>query len=73
MKSHTNETPVIEKNEDTVPEPEPEPEPEVEALSNNKVKVEIEPDVKSNDINLSICSLSLVFHCFSWNRPATPK
>jgi len=69
MKSHTNETLVIEKTEDTVSEPEP----EVEALSNNKVKVEIEPDVKSNDIKLSNCSLSLVFHCFSWNRPATPK
>jgi hypothetical protein len=49
-----------------------EPEPEiksdgVEALSNNKVDVDIEPDVKANKTNL--CSFSVVFNCFSFNRP----
>jgi hypothetical protein len=46
---------------------------EVEALNNNKVDVDIEPDVKSNDVKLSLCSLSCVFNCFSWNRPETKK
>ena len=40
---------------------------EVEALSNNKVDVEIEPDVKSNHVNIQICSFSVALNCFSWN------
>jgi hypothetical protein len=43
-------------------------ETEVDALNNNKVDVEIEPDVKSNDVKLSLCSLSFVFNCFSGNN-----
>ena len=45
------------------------PDNEVEALSNNKVDVEIEPDVKANRVNIQICSCSLMFNCFSPNRP----
>lgn len=35
-------------------------------LSKNKVDVEIEPDVKSNYVNIQICSCSLrcFFQCF---------
>lgn len=47
-------------------------ETEVDALNNNKVDVEIEPDVKSNDVKLSLCSLSCVFNCFSGNRQREP-
>lgn len=47
--------------------------PGIEALSDNKVDVEIEPDVKSNDVKLSLCSLSCVFNCFSGNKPETAK
>ena len=36
----------------------------VNALSDNKVDVEIEPDVKSNNVNLQMCSCSIVFNCF---------
>jgi len=37
----------------------------------NKVDVEIEPDVKGNKINMyvQICSCSIIFHCFSNNKP----
>lgn len=38
------------------------------ALNDNTVDVEIEPDVKSNDVKLSLCSLSFVFNCFSGNN-----
>lgn len=48
-------------------------ETEVDALNNNKVDVDIEPDVKSNDVKLSLCSLSCVFNCFSGNRPVGKK
>ena len=48
-------------------------ETEVDALNNNKVDVDIEPDVKSNDVKLSLCSLSCVFNCFSGNRPVNKK
>lgn len=44
---------------------------DVKALSDNKVDVEIEPDVKSNNVNLQMCSCSIVFNCFS--RPDTNK
>jgi len=36
----------------------------VNALSDNKVDVEIEPDVKSNNVNLQMCSCSIVLNCF---------
>ncbi len=32
-------------------------------LSDDKVDVDIEPDVKSNNINIQMCYLSLVFNC----------
>ena len=37
----------------------------------NKVDVEIEPDVKGNKINMyvQLCSCSIIFHCFSNNKP----
>jgi hypothetical protein len=38
---------------------------DIKTLSNNKVDVEIEPDVKSNNVNLQMCSCSIVFNCFS--------
>ena len=34
-------------------------------ISKNRVDVDIEPDVKSNQVELHLCSCSLVFHCFS--------
>ena len=36
----------------------------VNALSDNKVDVDIEPDVKSNNVNLQMCSCSIVLNCF---------
>jgi len=36
----------------------------VNALSDNKVDVEIEPNVKSNNVNLQMCSCSIVLNCF---------
>ena len=60
-----------EKIEDT--RPTDAVETEVDALNNNKVDVDIEPDVKSNDVKLSLCSLSFIFNCFSGNRPETKK
>lgn len=42
-------------------------EEEVNALSDNKVDVEIEPDVKSNNVNLQLCSCSIVFNCFTFS------
>ena len=38
---------------------------DVNALSDNKVDVDIEPDVKSNNVNVQICSCSIVFNCFA--------
>jgi hypothetical protein len=37
---------------------------DINALSNDKVDVEIEPDVKSNNVNLQMCSCSIVFTPF---------
>jgi hypothetical protein len=44
-------------------------EDDVNALSDNKVGVDIEPDVKSNNVNLQICSCSIVFNCFTNSKP----
>jgi hypothetical protein len=41
---------------------------DIKALSNNNVDVEIEPDVKSNNVNLHMCSCSIVLNCFSSNK-----
>ena len=56
-----------EKIEDT--RPTDAVETEVDALNNNKV---LEPDVKSNDVKMSLCSLSCIFNCFSGNRQREP-
>jgi hypothetical protein len=32
---------------------------------NNKVDVDIEPDVKSNNVNLQMCTCSFIINCFS--------
>ena len=37
---------------------------DINALSDNKVDVDIEPDVKSNNVNLQMCSCSIVLNCF---------
>jgi hypothetical protein len=42
---------------------------DINAFSNDKVGVEIEPDVKSNNVNLQMCSCSIVLNCFSPNNP----
>jgi hypothetical protein len=47
----------------------PKKEEEVNALSDNKVDVEIEPDVKSNKINIQLCSCSILFNCFTLTKP----
>lgn len=39
---------------------------DVDALANNKVGVEIEPDVKSNSVNINMCSFVFTFSCFPW-------
>lgn len=44
---------------------------DINALSNNKVGVDIDPNVKSNNVNLQMCSCSIVFNCFSPNKPET--
>jgi len=41
---------------------------DIEAFNNDKVDVDIEPDVKSNNVNLQMCSCSIVFNCFSSNK-----
>jgi predicted RNase H-like nuclease (RuvC/YqgF family) len=47
-------------------------ETDVNVLSgDNKVDVDIEPDVKSNDVNLQLCSFSLVLNCCTSNSTAT--
>lgn len=43
-------------------------------LSDDKVDVDIEPDVKSNNINIQMCYLSLVFNCcVPFNKNITNK
>ena len=46
---------------------------DINALSNNKVAVDIDPNVKSNNVNLQMCSCSIVFNCFSPNKPETSE
>jgi hypothetical protein len=41
----------------------------IDTLNNNKVGVDIDPNVKSNKVNLQICSCSIIFNCFSTNKP----
>jgi len=38
---------------------------DINALSDNKIDVDIEPDVKSNNVNVQMCSCSIVFNCFT--------
>ena len=55
----------IENNEKNIISKEPSKnEYDIKALSDNKVEVEIEPDVKSNNVNVQMCSCSIVFNCF---------
>lgn len=70
MSQIITEEPVDKREEE---KPDNVAETEVDALNNNKVDVDIEPIVKSNDVKLSLCSLSCVFNCFSGNRPETKK
>jgi hypothetical protein len=44
---------------------------DINALANNKVAVDIDPNVKSNNVNIQMCSCSIVFNCFSPNKPDT--
>ena len=37
---------------------------DINALANNNVAVDIDPNVKSNNVNLQMCSCSIVFNCF---------
>ena len=46
---------------------------DINALANNNVGVDIDPNVKSNNVNLQMCSCSIVFNCFSPNKPDTNK
>ena len=41
---------------------------DINALSDNKVDVDIEPDVKSNNVNLQLCSCSIVLNCFTRSK-----
>jgi serine/threonine protein phosphatase PrpC len=41
--------------------------------NDHKVDVEIEPEVKANNVNVQMCSCSIVFNCFSPNKPAVNK
>ena len=45
-------------------------EEDINALSDNKVDVEIEPDVKSNRVNIQICSCSFILNCFTLTKPS---
>jgi len=55
----------IENTEKNIISKEPsKDEDDIRALSDNKVDVEIEPDVKSNNVNLQMCSCSIVLNCF---------
>jgi hypothetical protein len=55
----------MEKMEKKVIDTEPDKSDDnVNALSDNKVDVEIEPNVKSNNVNLQMCSCSIVLNCF---------
>ena len=64
---------IMEKSEQNIitEEPNLEDNKEIELLNRNKIDVEIEPDVKSNNVNLQMCSCSIVFNCFSPNKPDT--
>jgi hypothetical protein len=42
---------------------------DINALANNNVGVDIDPNVKSNNVNIQMCSCSIVFNCFSPNKP----
>lgn len=42
---------------------------DINALANNNVAVDIDPNVKSNNVNVQMCSCSIVFNCFSPNKP----
>ena len=44
---------------------------DINALANNNVGVDIDPNVKSNNVNIQMCSCSIVFNCFSPNKPDT--
>ena len=57
----------LSPNNETSPVPLKDEAEEINALSDNKVDVEIEPDVKSNHVNIQICSCALIFNCFSPN------
>ena len=46
---------------------------DINALANNNVAVDIDPNVKSNNVNVQMCSCSIVFNCFSPNKPAVNK
>jgi len=46
---------------------------DINALANNNVAVDIDPNVKSNNVNLQMCSCSIVFNCFSPNKPDVNK
>ncbi len=43
---------------------------DMDALSGNKVGVEIEPDVKSNVVNLNMCSLVFSWNCLTFSKMA---
>ena len=46
---------------------------DINALANNNVAVDIDPNVKSNNVNVQMCSCSIVFNCFSPNKPDVNK
>jgi len=43
---------------------------DMDALSGNKVGVEIEPDVKSNVVNLNMCSFVFSWNCLTFSKIA---
>ena len=48
---------------------------DINALSDNKVEVDIDPNVKSNNVNLQLCSCSIILNCFTntrTNKPTEP-
>ena len=46
---------------------------DINALANNNVAVDIDPNVKSNNVNVQMCSCSIVFNSFSPNKPDVNK
>lgn len=40
----------------------------IRALSDNKVEVDIDPETKGNQVNVQLCSLSLIFNCCARER-----